>query len=161
MVASSVNELGTIALGQGQYDDAEAHFRRMVAIYQATYGAKKHYLLGIAFSNLASVYMARTAYDRAEPLFRQAIDIYIETLSAEHLNTGIARVKLGRSLLRQYRYGEAEEQSRGGYDILSKQMNPAVSWLQSARKDLVEEYEALDDAGEAARFREEAERIKP
>jgi hypothetical protein len=45
--------------------------------------------------------------------------------------------------------------------ILHRQMNPTVSWLQNARKDLVEEYEALAQPDDAARFRAELERTKP
>ncbi|MGH9144766.1 MAG: tetratricopeptide repeat protein, partial [Vicinamibacterales bacterium] len=161
MVASAVNELGAVALGQGKYDEAERYFRRMVEIYRAVYGDKKHYLIGIALSNLASVYVGRGDYAGAEPLFRQAIAIYLATLSADHLNTGIARVKLGRSLVRQARYAEAAEQSRAGYEILHKQMSPTVSWLQNARKDLIEEYDALKQPEEAAHFRAELQRIRP
>jgi serine/threonine-protein kinase len=161
MVASAINELGAIALGQKKYDDTEKYFRRMVDIYRAAYGQRTHYTIGIGLSNLASVYLAKNEFARAEPLFREAIDVYLETLSADHLNTGIARVKLGRTLLRQHRNLEAEQQSRAGYDILHKQMNPSVSWLQNARKDLIEEYDALMRPDEAAHFRAELESIKP
>jgi serine/threonine protein kinase len=154
-VASTVNELGTIALIQGKFDDAAAYFTRMAEIYRTVYGEKPHYLIGTAVSNLGSVYLARNEPVRAEPLFREAIGIYRQTLSAEHLNTGIARVKLGRALLRQRRYEEAEVESRAGYEILRKQMNPTVSWLQNAREDLAAEYEALKDTENASRFRSE------
>jgi len=76
-------------------------------------------------------------------------------LSATDINTGIARIKLGRVILRQYRYAEAETETRAGYDILVKQMDPKVTWLVSARKDLVEEYEALKQPEQAAKFRAE------
>jgi hypothetical protein len=35
-------------------------------------------------------------------------------------------------------------------------MDPKVSWLKSARQDLVEEYSALNQADQAAQFRAEA-----
>jgi serine/threonine protein kinase/tetratricopeptide (TPR) repeat protein len=160
-VASTVNELGGIALGQKKYDDAERYFRRMIAVYRASYGEKQHYTIGIAVSNLGSVYLAKGDYGQAEPLFREAIDIYLKTLSADHLNTGIARVKLGRTLLRQQRYADAEAQSRAGYDILHQQMNPGVSWLQNARTDLIDEYTELKRPDDAAHFRAELASIKP
>jgi serine/threonine-protein kinase len=159
-VASTVNELGTVALIQGQFDDAEMYYRRMVGIYRAVYGKNKHYLTGIAISNLGSVYLARNDFVRAEPLFREAIALWVDTLSADHLNTGIARIKLGRSLLRQHRPAEAEAETRAGYEILHKQMSPTVSWLQNARKDLVEEYEALRQPEQANKFRAELASLK-
>jgi hypothetical protein len=38
-------------------------------------------------------------------------------------------------------------------------MNPTVSWLQNARKDLVEEYEALRRSDEAAHFKAELQTV--
>ncbi len=159
-VASAVNELGTIALLQGNYDAAEAYFRRMVSIYRTVYGRDDHYLVGTALSNVGSVYLARNEPQAAEPFFRQAVSIYRRTLSDTHLNTAIARVKLGRALLRERRYAESEAESRGGYEILVKQMNGSVSWLKNARQDLADEYDALAQPEKAARFRRELAAVK-
>jgi serine/threonine protein kinase/tetratricopeptide (TPR) repeat protein len=155
-VASTLNELGNVASKQGNYDDAERYFTRMADIYRQTY-PDGHYLIGIALSNLASVYTAREEWSRAEPLYREAIRIYTEKQGPTHVNVGIARIKLGRTLLRQQRYAEAEAETRAGYDILIAQMDPKVSWLINARKDLVEEYDALKQPGQAAKFRAEIE----
>jgi serine/threonine-protein kinase len=153
-VASSLNDLGNAASMQGKYDLAEQYFKREAEIYRAVYG-EHHYLLATALSNLGSVYMGRQEWTRAEGIFRKVIPIYVETQSANNINTGIARIKLGRTLLRQNRYAEAEAQTRAGYDTLVTQMDPKVSWLASARKDLVEEYGALKQSDQAARFRAE------
>lgn len=136
-VASTVNELGNIALVSGDYPKAEASFHRMIAIYERVY-AGKHYLIGIAKSNLASVYMRREQWSRAEPLFRDSLAMYAQSLPANHINEGICRIKLGRTLLRQQKYADAAVETQHGFDIVSKQANPAVSWLESARKDLAE-----------------------
>ena len=69
--------------------------------------------------------------------------------------TGIARVKLGRALLRQRRHTEAEREILAGYDVLVKQTKAPVSWLEAARKDLVEVYEALGQPEKVARYRAE------
>jgi eukaryotic-like serine/threonine-protein kinase len=154
-VASSLNELGGVALKQGKNDDAEQYFTRMVSIYREVYG-EHHYLLGIALSNVASVYMARQQWPQAEKIYRQVVPIFTESQSANHINTGIARIKLGRVLLRQRRYAEAVSESRAGYGILIKQMDPKVSWLVNARTDLAEEYDALKQPEQAEKFRVEA-----
>jgi len=99
--------------------------------------------------------MGRREWPRAEKLFRQVIHLFTETQSAHHINTGIARVKLGRTLLHEGRFGEAESESRSGYDILIKQMDSKVTWLVNARQDLVEEYVALKQPEQAAKFRAE------
>jgi serine/threonine protein kinase/Tfp pilus assembly protein PilF len=154
-VASTLNDLGTVALLHKKYDEAAAAYGRMAEIYRSVYGGDKHYLVGIALANLASVHLAEGRFADAEPLYRRAIEIDLATLSPVHPNTGIARVKLGRTLLGERRYAEAKVESLAGYEVLRKQMNPTVSWLQKARQDLVAESEALHDAAQAARFRAE------
>jgi serine/threonine-protein kinase len=151
-VASAMNEIGSIALQRDDYDKAETVFRRITEIYRKAY-PEGHYLIGIALSNLASVYMARKQYALAEPLFREAIGIYLEKLSPENLNVGIARIKLGRTLLRQERWADALEQTIAGYEIMSKQADPAVSWITAAKTDLVAAYERLGRPQEAAKYR--------
>ena len=153
-VASSLNDLGNAASKQDKYHLAEQYFKREAEIYRAIYG-EHHYLFATARSNLGSVYLGRHDWVSAEAIFRSVIPIYIETQSANNINTGIARIKLGRTLVRQKKYTEAESQTRAGYNILVSQMDPKVSWLKSARQDLVEEYSALSQADQAAKFRAE------
>ena len=94
----------------------------------------------------------RVASARAESILREVVERYAK-ISPDHLNTGLARIKLGRTLLQQQRYREAEAQILAGYEIAMKQTNPSVVWLQDARKDLVTIYEALNEPEKAARFR--------
>lgn len=155
-VASTLNELGNIALARGHFDEAEARFRRIVGIYRTAYSGR-HYLIGIGLANLGSVYMNKKDFPRAEPLFREALAMYGQTLPPGHLNVGITTIKLGRTLLRQKRYPDAEKATRTGYEILSKQASPAVTWLQSARQDLAEAYDALHQPEKAEKFRAERE----
>jgi serine/threonine-protein kinase len=123
-------------------------------IYRKVYG-DRHYLLGVATANLGSVYLARKDYVRAERYFREGARIYSESQGPDHLNTGVARIKLGRSLLRQNRAAEALVESSAGYRIVAAQTSPSVSWLQAARKDLIEEFTAVGKLDSAARYRAE------
>jgi serine/threonine-protein kinase len=157
-VASALNDLGNVAMGRDQYDEAEVDFRRIGDIYRSVYGTK-HYLVGIATSNLAGVSMARKQFVPAEAMYRQAIAIFTSAQGEGHLNTGIARIKLGRALLRQNRMAEAEPELKAGYDIVSKQAAPTVSWLKSAREDLATVYDALGRPADAYHFRDEAARV--
>jgi serine/threonine-protein kinase len=125
----------------------------MADIYRAVYH-DHHYLIGIAQSNLATVYTNEKQYARAEALYREAIRRFTEAQSAEHTNTAIARIKLGRVLLREDRYREAEVETLAGYQILGKQASPSVSWMKNARKDLAEIYTALREPEKAREFRD-------
>jgi len=153
-VASALNELGRIANQRGKLDEAEADFRRMADIYRAVYGGK-HYYIGIALSNIAGVYVAEKKFKQAENLFREALRMYAVTLTPDHELVGIARIRLGGALLPQKRYAEAEVETRAGYDILIKQIDPKGDWLVKARQNLVEEYVALKQPEQAAKFRTE------
>jgi len=153
-VASTVSDLGKIAQRQGRLDEAQQDFSRMADIYRTVYNGK-HYYIGVALSNLAGVYVEEKNYAQAERLFQEALSMYAKTLSLDHQLVGIARIRFGRPLLRERRYTEAEAQSRGGYEILMKQTNPPPNWLNDARADLAEEYEAMKQPDKAAKFRAE------
>jgi hypothetical protein len=127
-VASTLNELGVIAYRQDRYDDAEAWWSRMLSIYQTVYG-DHHYLIAVATSNLANVYYGRKNYRRAELLNREAIRRFSETQGAGHLNTGVAHVKLGRTLLKEGRFADARVELLTGHDILIKLGKPDISMM--------------------------------
>jgi tetratricopeptide (TPR) repeat protein/predicted Ser/Thr protein kinase len=154
LVAATLNEMGNSAVKNGRLDEAEAAYARMVQIYRTAYD-DRHYLIGTATSNLANVFMERKQYARAEELFREAVRRFTETQGPSHLNTGIARIKLGRSLLRQRRFAEGAAESLAGYEVLTPQASPSVSYLRAARRDLIADYDTLGQPEKAARFRAE------
>ena len=140
---------------------AGARFRRVADIYRSVYG-DHHYLVAIALSNVASIYMDRKDYRGAEQLFRDVVRRFTEALSADNVNTGIAHIKLGRALLRQNRFQDGEVETRAGYDVMIKQTSPSNSFVNAARKDLAADYDALHEPEKAAKFRAElAEANKP
>jgi serine/threonine-protein kinase len=153
-VAAALNELGNEASMRDHLDEAEARFRRAADIYRSVYG-DHHYLVAIALSNIASLYYDRKDYPRAEQLFRDVVRRFTETLTADNVNTGIARLKLGRTILHQKRYQEAEVETLGSYEILTKQTSPDTSFVRAARKDLVADYEGLNQQEKAAKLRAE------
>jgi serine/threonine-protein kinase len=159
LVAEAINELGNILAMQDRYDEAAQNFERAAGIYRGVHG-ESHYLVAIATSNVAYMHMLRKDYAVAETLFREVIPMFSQTLAPDNVNTGIARIKLGRTLLRAGRYAEAEQESLAGYEIVAKQASPAVSYLRAARTDLIASYEALQQPERAAHFRAENEAEK-
>lgn len=158
-VASVLNDLGNLATGAGEFDEAERYFQRMEEIYRRTRG-DAHYLVATAMSNRGTVYLRRGEFTRAEQMFRDVVARYTKALSATHLNTAIARVRLGRSLTKQKRWREAVRETQAGYGLLQAQTQPAVSWLQGAREDLAAAYAALGQPEAAARYRREWDEAK-
>jgi serine/threonine-protein kinase len=153
-VASTLNALGSAELAQGALDDAQTNFVRMAAIYRTVYG-DKHYLLGIAASDLGSVAEKRGDHIVAERYFREAVQRLTDAQSADHLNTGVARLKLGLALLGQHRFAEAERETVAAYGIIARQASPSSPWLHNARSYLVIEADSLHQPLQAAKFRAE------
>jgi hypothetical protein len=67
------------------------------------------------------------------------------------LNVGIARSKLGRTLLRQKRHSEAEGHLAAAHAIFTKHGSQA--WLRNVQEDLAAVYTALNQPVKAERFR--------
>lgn len=153
-VAAALSDLGKVEEQRGNLNDAEADFQRAVDIYRQVYSGK-HYYIGNALCNLSSVAMDRKQYDKAEALLHQALAMYGQTLSPDHQVVGIARVRLGRALLRKQKFSEAEQESSAGYGILVKVSDSPTPWLQNARTDLAEEYQATGQTEKAEKFRTE------
>ncbi len=158
LLASALNEIGNTAILQDRLDEAQRVFERVAKIYRTIHSGD-HFAVGIAVSNLASVQYNSQRYQAAEGGFREAIRVFRVTQGEDHINTGIARIKLGRVLLRERRWAEAADESLAGYHILSPQMDSTVSWLVSARRDLVAAYDSLGQSERGETFRQELARI--
>jgi serine/threonine-protein kinase len=150
-VASVLNELGNVALKRQAFDSADAYFVRMAEVYRAANG-DDHFTVAVALSNRATVFNDQKQFGRAEIIYRDVVRRFTKAQGASHMNTGIARIKLGRSLIRQRRWAEGAAESEAGHDIVAKQAEPGVSFLQAARKDLAEAYTALGKPDLAARW---------
>ena len=156
-VASTLNELGLIARDQGRLDEASADFGRMADIYEKVHHGK-HYVIGVALSNLADVEQRRGRPERAQELFRRVLALYREVLPEDHPLQGIARVRFGHVLLGAGQPGDAEAQSRAGYEVLLRRSDPPAIWMTMARQDLAAAYRALGRPADADRFQAELAR---
>jgi serine/threonine-protein kinase len=155
-VALTLNRLATADLARGDLDAAEAGFARELAIYRATVG-DEHPSTATGLSNMATIHFRRGDYDRSEQTMRQSLATFRAALKPDHMNVAIAHVKLGRLLAAVERFEEARDELIVGYEILTAQANPSISWIDYARGELAGVYEALGDDDRAAEFREPLE----
>lgn len=152
-VAQGLNTLGMFELGRGHFKDADADFTRVTEINRSIYGAK-HLLVGAGLMNLGEAYMGEHQNARAEKSFRDALECFRETLPPGHAYPAKAHVRLGHLLVMERRYKEAESPLLSGVDVLTKQPGPPGPSLQTARKDLVTVYEALNQPEQAKKFQD-------
>jgi tetratricopeptide (TPR) repeat protein len=153
-VAMGLNVLGLLELRRGHLGEAEKDFTRMADINRAVYD-DRHYLVGIALLNLGEVYLEQKNFDRADKSLRDALSRFTEKLPPGHLNTAIAQVRLGHTLVLEREYKEAESHLLAGYEVLVKQPGPQTSRIQTARKDLVTVYAGLNQPDRAKKYQAE------
>jgi eukaryotic-like serine/threonine-protein kinase len=89
-------------------------------------------------------------------MYRDAVS-RLDASSSNSLNDIVAHIKLGRALLREGRFAEAEPESLFGYNGLVKQVAPNDRFLIMVRNDLAAIYDGLRNAEKAGRFRAELE----
>jgi serine/threonine-protein kinase len=139
---------------KGNMDQAESYLTRMLNIDRSVYG-DKHPSVTTAMANLAHLYLLKKDYVRSEQLYREVVQRFTEELSADSVNTGIVQIKLGRVLLAERKYQDAETHSSAGYRILAKQTSPSMKFRRYACEDLAAEYAALHQPEKAKPFQAE------
>jgi len=108
--------------------------------------------VALCLSRFGELHLAKNDYARSEQFFRQSVQLFSETLGAENVQTGAARIELGGVLLRERRYREAEAER-----------NASLEAAVNARSDLVSLYWVLNMPEKASKIRAEqsaAERLE-
>jgi len=152
-VASTLNQLGMVAFDAKQYDAARSYFTQAMDHWRATLG-DQHPFIAIAYSNIGSVCLDQKDNACAEKNYREAVR-RLDASSKDNLNAVIAHLKLGRSLLRQNRFKDAESETLPAYQYLVKHVAADNGFLRASRKDLAAIYDGLHRADQAARYRAE------
>ena len=152
-VATTQNQLGILAFQSKQLDAAQNYFTQARDTWKQLFG-DQYPSVAVAYSNLGSVCLEKKDLPCAEKMYRDAVS-RLDAYSANSLNDSVAHLKLGRALLREGRYAEAEPESLFGYNRLVKQVAPNDRFLIVARNDLAATYDGLHNAEKAARFRAE------
>lgn len=105
-LAASLSNLGQLKYRQKDLAQAEALFRRSLAIREHVLGTEHHGVLQ-SINNLAALYYARSDFEQAEPLFRRALSISETHLGPEHADVATALNNLARLYFRRSDYAAA------------------------------------------------------
>jgi eukaryotic-like serine/threonine-protein kinase len=152
-VASTFNEMGLVAYNAKQYDAARSYFTEAMDNWSATLG-DQHPFIAIAYSNLGSVCLDEKDYACAEKSYREAVR-RLDASSKDSTNAVIAHLKLGRVLLREGRFRDAEVEDLPAYQYLVKHVAADNGFLRASRKDLALIYDGLHRSDQAAHYRAE------
>jgi serine/threonine-protein kinase len=137
-VAFALDTRGRLELKRGKLDEAEADFSRAAAIDKEVYGDANHQTTTVN-AHLAQVYIAKKEYARAEPLLRYSVTFMKENARAGDVSTGVMEILLGRVLLREKHYQEAEQFLTAGAAIIGPKPSIALAkTAEIARDDLAE-----------------------
>ncbi len=154
-VATTQNQLGILAFRRKEFDVARGYFSEAMATWKQLFG-EQYPSVAVAYSNLGSVCLEEKNLACAEKNYREAVS-RLDATSANSLNDAVAHSKLGRALLREGRFADAESEALIGYSYLVKHVTSADRFLTVSRKDLAAIYDGLHRADEAARYRSELE----
>ena len=105
-LATSLSHLGQLKTRQKEFAQAEALFRRALAIRERVLG-KDHPSLIPAINNLASVQAAAGNVTQAEPLFRRALELNDRAFGEQHASAAAPLNSLARILFRRNDYAAA------------------------------------------------------
>jgi CHAT domain-containing protein/Tfp pilus assembly protein PilF len=86
-LAAVFNNLGSVYLAQGRYGEAEAMYRRTLAIHENT--GEDQAGLAIVLDNLAEVLRVRGNFEAARPLYRRALEIGIAVWGPDHPDVAV------------------------------------------------------------------------
>ena len=154
-VATTQNQLGILAFRRKEFDAARGYFSEAMSTWKKLFG-EQYPSVAVAYSNLGSVCLEEKNLACAEKNYREAVS-RLDATSANSLNDAVAHSKLGRALLRERRFADAEPEALIGYRYLVKHVTSADRFLTVSRKDLAAIYDGLHRVDEAARYRSELE----
>jgi non-specific serine/threonine protein kinase/serine/threonine-protein kinase len=103
----STNNLATLYRNQGKYDQAETFYMRALEGRRRTLGEQNPDTL-VSMNDLASMFEGKGDCERAQALFGKVLELRRHVLGQEHPVTLNTLTSLGRVLLKQQKYAEAE-----------------------------------------------------
>ncbi|MEM6291124.1 MAG: serine/threonine-protein kinase [Myxococcota bacterium] len=106
-----LDNVGSVAYGDGRYDDAVSLYRQALAMAERAEPVD-HLLRTQILGSLANVLGVLAKHEESETLLRERVEVVSLALGPQHPSAAQARSDLGVSLVRQGRFAEAEAELR-------------------------------------------------
>jgi tetratricopeptide (TPR) repeat protein len=137
LLASALNNLGSVWLAQGHKKEAEASIRQAVATWELLLGPN-HPNVAAGLTNLAASLQARGRDEEAARMLDRARAIDQKSFPADHPRIGIDLSRSGALAKSRKRYVEAEDLLRRAYTILEGALPPTDQELGIASLNLAD-----------------------
>jgi tetratricopeptide (TPR) repeat protein len=121
--AAAFHALADDLTNQGEYEQAELHFRRALAAREKLLGPE-HLDVALTLNRFALLRQQQGRYIDAEALFRRAHAVREKLLGVDHFETAANLANLGGVLYRLFRNDEAETLLRRAQAAMEKVLGP-------------------------------------
>jgi hypothetical protein len=158
-LASSLAGLAQIKYLQRDFEQAEALFKRALAIRERTLG-DKHPDVAATLNGLARLYFHRNDHVAAAPLLMRLLAIKQEALGAHHPEVAVILTSLAKVRLAEHQYEDAEQLARRALLIreqIHEPNDPAVAMSLDTLADVLAARGLLE---EEQRLRKRIEQIR-
>jgi tetratricopeptide (TPR) repeat protein len=118
-----VHRLSSILKSLGDFERAEALYRRLLTSYGMEYGASEPITLEV-MEDLAEVLEHKGELDSSEDFYKNSIELKTATLGPEHPNTAASQARLAQLYDRKYEFDEAERLYGKAEEILKRTLGP-------------------------------------
>ncbi|MBI1950451.1 MAG: tetratricopeptide repeat protein, partial [Acidobacteria bacterium] len=154
-VATSLVNLGIVCSDAGDYEGAEAAYRRALAIRESALGAD-HPDVARVLNNLGVVAFHRGEYEKARGLHQRALTLREKALGPEHADTGTSLSNLALVSSVTGDYTTARPLLERAVAIREKALGPRHPYVSTTLSDLASVLFALGDYAEARSLYERA-----
>lgn len=148
---NALNNLGVIYRTQNRPDDAERAYRDAMHIYVESFGPE-HLHVGVSLMGLAGVEMDRGDFQKGEGFARQSLTVLEKKFPDGHWIVDKGKGMLGRCLLGQKRYEEAEVLLVDAFEGLYAQFGDVDGFVESPLRSLIELYKITNNQEKASYY---------
>jgi len=123
LVASALNNLGSIHLGKYKYAEAEPIFRRSLGILEKKFGADSKNLIP-TIESLALIRFALKDFGGSEKLYLRGLAIREKSFGPDHAETARSLIQLARFYDRMEKFSKSLEYYKRSLAIAEKTLGP-------------------------------------
>lgn len=122
-MASTLAELGSVLVAQGEPDSAERVYQEALRLRRRVLG-ERHNLVGRTMNGLATAWLDQERYAEAESLSRRALSIHRSGAAGSQVDLGQSLRGVGHALFARSEYGAAASHYSEALSLLRGELSP-------------------------------------